>query len=431
MNRQATRREFLKTSALAGVGVWAAGPALAKSRSPNEMLGIGIIGVGGRGGSNLQAVAATEKIVALCDVDDKQLGEAAEQFRHARKYNDFRKMLQQKDIDAVVLSTPDHTHAVAGVMAMELGKHVYCEKPLAHSVYEARILAQTAARYNVVTQMGNQRHATDRLRRVVEVIRSGAIGTIRDVVTWSSKSFSGGDRPRETPPVPEHIHWNLWLGPARKRPYHPTYIPRFWRGWWDFGTGNFGDMACHILDAPYWASNLRYPVTVEAEGPPLHAQSAPPWIIVRYGFPARGDQPPVKLTWYGGAKAPPWQTIDGVKLPSQGSLIIGEEGKLLFPHARGQVRLLPEADFADFQYPEPSLPRPESHHAEWIRGCKTGKAASSNFDYAGALAETVMAGVVAYRVGQNLEWDGAAMKATNCPQADRFIRPELYNGWTL
>lgn len=429
---RSTRRDFLKQAALVGAGVCVGGRSgWSADRSPNEMLNVAVIGVAGRGASNLAAVAELTNVVALCDIDDPRLGKAAEQHPRAKTYNDFRKLLEQRDIDAVLVATPDHTHAVAAVAAMKLGKHVYCEKPLAHSVWEVRRMTETAAEQKVATQMGNQRHAAPELRQVVELLRAGVIGPVREVITWSNKVFSGGDRPTDTPPVPENVHWDLWLGPAPERPYHPTYHPRLWRGWWDFGSGNYGDMACHILDAPYWGLNLRWPTKVSAEGPPVHPESAPKWLIVNYEFPARDGQPPVKFTWYDGEKAPPRHILEGVTLPGQGALMIGEKGKILFPHGNEPARLLPEADFAGFKLPEPTLPRPQSHHAEWIHACKTGEPAASNFDYAGPLAETVMAGVVAYRVGQQLDWDGEAMRATNCPEADRLIRPRFREGWEV
>ena len=442
MNNKTTRRDFVTKAATISTGVWAAGlSSTTRAASPNETLNVAVIGAEGRGAKNRDAVAKTENIVALCDVDSLRLGQASEKYPNAKTYVDFRKMLEQKDIDAVVVATPDHTHAVCAIAAMQLGKHVYCEKPLAHSVYESRVMSETAAKQNVVTQMGNQSHATDRLRRVVEMTRAGVIGHVREVFVWSNKSWSGGDRPTETHPVPKHLDWDLWLGPAPFRPYHDrsqgskkaTYAPFYWRGWWDFGTGNFGDMACHLFDAPYWALDLGYPTSVDAIGPPVHSEGSPPWVTVRYEFPARGDQPPVRLTWSDGVTGPPLASVDGVELPAQGSLMIGDKGKLLFPHTRGDIRLLPEERFADTTLPEPTLARPqdESQHAEWIAGIKTGSKVFADFDYGAQLTEVIMAGVVAYRRGQALEWDGPNMKATNCPDADSLIRPEFRKGWEI
>ncbi len=428
-----TRREFLKHSSSIGIGAWlaAASPVWAEDRSANEKLNVGVIGADGRGAANLAAVAETENIVALCDVDEARLEKAAEKHGAAAKYADFRRMLDAERLDAVVVSTPDHTHAVAAVAAMQRGLAVYCEKPLAHSVYEARAMADAARQYGVVTQMGNQSHATDRLRKVVEIVRSGLLGPIHQVVCWSNKQFSGGDRPRETPPVPDTLDWDLWLGPAPERPYHPTYVPHYWRGWWDFGSGNFGDMGCHIIDAPYWALELDYPATILAGGPPPHAESSPTSLVVRYQFPARGDQPPVMLTWYDGEWAPPYEMVDDVPLPAQGSLIMGETGQLLFPHISGAIRLFPQERFADVKLPDPTLPRPAHQYAEWIEACKGRGGALSDFAYGGRMTEMIMAGVVSYRVGKKLAWDGPNMRATNCPEADMLIRPTFRAGWEV
>jgi predicted dehydrogenase len=242
----------------------------------------------------------------MCDVDDRYLDKAIADFPQARRFNDFRKMLDSmhNGIDAVVVATPDHIHAPASMMAIKLKKHVYCEKPLTHTVDEARQIAEAAKQAGVATQMGTQIHAESNYRRVVELIQSGAIGPIREVHTWAGRSWGGGDRPQDAPPVPPHLHWDLWLGPAPERPYHPTYLPANWRKWWDFGGGNIADMACHHLDLPFWALELRYPTSVEAEGPPMHAETCPLGLVVHYEFPARGDKPPVRLTWYDGERIP-------------------------------------------------------------------------------------------------------------------------------
>lgn len=443
MSNQTTRRDFLRNASVVGAGVWTSSlSSSARAATPNEKLNVAVIGVEGRGAANRDAVAKLENIVALCDVDETRLGKAGEKYPKAKRYVDFRRMLdQQRDIDAVVVATPDHTHAVCAIAAMQRGKHVYCEKPLAHSVYEARLMAKTARNQGIVTQMGNQMHASDKLRRVVELVRDDVIGKVRDVFVWSNKSFSGGDRPLETHAIPKYLHWDLWLGPAPYRPYHakrkgsekPTYSPFYWRGWWDFGTGNFGDMACHLFDAPYWALDLGYPDSMVAVGPPVHPEGTPPWVTVRYEFPAHGERPAVRLTWSDGVTGPPLTAVDGVKLPLQGSLLIGDKGKLLFPHMGGEIRLLPEERFIDVKLPARSLPRPheESPHAEWIDGIKTGSKVFSNFDYGAQLTETIMAGVVAYRIGRQLQWDGPNMKATNCPEADGFIRPQFRKGWEV
>lgn len=428
-----SRREFLRQASAIGVGAWisTAAPAWAESRSANEKLNVGVIGANGRGADNLAAVAETENIVALCDVDALRLAESADKHPSAARYADFRKLLDAEMLDAVVVATPDHTHAVAAIAAMRRGLHVYCEKPLAHSIYEARRMADVARETGVVTQMGNQGHASDRLRQAVEIVQSGMLGPIRQVFCWSNKQFSGGDRPKEQPPVPENLAWDLWLGPAPARPYNPTYVPFYWRGWWDFGSGNFGDMGCHIIDVANWALDLDYPTKILAGGPPVHAESTPNALVVRYSFPERGNRPPLTLTWFDGLWAPPYEMIDNVPLPEQGTLFMGEAGQLLFPHIAGDVRLFPEADYANAGLPERTLPRPANHHAEWIEACKGRGEALSSFEYGGRMTEFILAGVVSYRLGKPLEWDGPNMRATNAPEAEHLIRPEMRSGWEL
>lgn len=433
MATRLTRRRFLQSSALAGSALWLPHEACAQEIPPPakmtpDKINIGVIGVANRGGDNLNSVAS-QNIVALCDIDDNYLSAAAKRFPGAKTYNDFRSLLEQKDIEAVVISTPDHMHAPATLMALRMGKHVYCEKPLAHSVREARLVTETARANKRITQMGIQIHAEPNYRRVVEVIRSGAIGPVREVHVWSDKVWSGSGRPTDTPPVPANLHWPLWLGPAPERPYNPAYLPANWRGWWDFGNGTLGDMACHHMDLSFWALGLRYPLTVEAEGPPVSPEIAPPWLIVHYGFPARAAQPPVKLTWYHGGKRP--TLFAEGKLPQwgDGTLFIGDKGMLLADY--GRYVLLPAANFTDFKPPAPSIPDSVGHHNEWIQAVKTGGPTSCNFDYSGPLSEAVLLGAVAYRSGTKIEWDATRLKATNNPAADRYIWPGYFNGWKL
>ena len=434
-----SRRDFLHKAALAGTALAAGGlasrhqaraqeqqPSEAPSRSPNEKLHVACIGTANRGGSNIHGVRG-ENMVALCDIDDKYLARAAEQFPKAKKYNDFRKMLEQYDIDAVVVSTPDHTHAPASVAAMQLGKHVYCEKPLTHSVYEARVCAETAARMNVATQMGTQIHASDNYRRVVEVIQSGAIGPVHEVHVWVGKGWGGGERPQNTPPVPPHIHWDLWLGPAPQRPYHPKYLPENWRRWWDFGGGTLGDMACHYMDLPFWALKLRHPTSVAAEGTPVHSETCPLGLRVHYEFPARDRMPAVKFTWSDGNLVP--QEVAGHKVRGSGVMFVGEQGQMFADY--GSYKLYPESDFVDYQPPEPSIPDSIGHHQEWILACKSGSPTTCNFDYSGALTEAVLLGNVAFRVGKKLEWDAENLRANGAPEADPYIRREYRQSWTL
>jgi predicted dehydrogenase len=311
---------------------------------------------------------------------------------------------------------------------MRLGKHVYCEKPLSHSVYEARVAAEVAAENKVATQMGTQIHSGTNYRRAIELLEAGAIGTVREVDVWTTAAEGGGHRPQETPPVPPTLDWDLWIGPAPYRPYHPCYLPRQWHFWWDFGGGVLGNVGCHFMDLPFWALKLRHPTSIEAEGPPVHPETTAPTMTIRYEYPARGDLPPVRLTWYQGRKSPRVET-DNVPAWSTGFLFVGEKGMLLTDYSRRL--LLPEDRFAGYEPPAPTIPDSIGHYAEWIAACKTGSPTGCNFDYAGALTEAVLLGNVAYRAGKKLEWDAAGLKATNCPEADAFIRREYRPGWTL
>jgi predicted dehydrogenase len=434
-----SRRQMLRTSAVAA-GVWTMTGKLSpgQENSPNERLNIAGIGVGGRGADNVRGVAG-ENLVALCDVDQSRAGKTFEQFPNAKRYQDFRKMLDQMhgQIDAVVIGTPDHTHAAAGVMAMKLGKHCYCEKPLTHSVYEARRMAEVAKENRLVTQMGTQIHAGGNYRRVVELIKSGAIGPVREVHAWLGARFSGpavptdmsqSDAPADQPPVPQGLDWDLWLGPAEYRPYHSAYAPFGWRYWWNFANGQLGDFFCHYCDVAFWALDLRHPTEVEAHGP-VHPESAARWTIARQEYPSRGDLPPVTLHWYNGGPYPVW--VKEMKIPEWGSavLFIGTEGMLITDYGRHQ--LLPEDKFADFQRPEPFIPDSIGHHREWVEACKTGGPTTCNFDYSGALTEAALLCNVALRTGKTIRWDAANMKAVGVPEADALLRREYRAGWTL
>lgn len=427
MTRAINRRQFLHTSAALTAAL--AAPRIGRGKaSPNEKLNIGIIGTSGRALGNIEGVQR-ENIVAVCDIDDDYLGAARARFPGARTYTDFRRLLDSSGIDAVVISTADHTHAPAAAAALRLGKHVYCEKPLTHSVHEARVVAELAAKAKVATQMGTQIHAGDNYRRVVELIRADAIGPVRECHVWCGKSWSGGERPTDTPPVPPKIHWDLWLGPAPERPYNSVYLPANWRRWWDFGCGTLGDMACHYMDLPFWALDLRHPTSVASEGPPVHPETTPKWMIVCYEFPARGARPPVALTWYDGGKRPKILAEQKIREIGDGVLFVGEKGMLLANYDRRW--LLPEESFRDFKAPEPTIPSSIGHHAEWIRACKEGTPTTCNFDYSGALTETVLLGNVAYRAGRKLAWNAESLTAEGCPEAERFLRREYRKGWTL
>jgi predicted dehydrogenase len=439
MHRPLTRRSFLRNVAWTGSGLI----ILSNSRSvrgtpANSKLNIAGIGVGGRGGDDMAGVAG-ENIVALCDVDDQHPAKTFERFPSAKRYKDFRKMLDEihGQIDAVVVGTPDHTHAPAGVMAMKLGKHCYCEKPLTRTVYEARVMATLAKEKKLVTQMGTQIHAESNYRRAVELIQTRAIGSVREVHVWLSADFKGPptptdmsqpDAPSDRPPVPPTLDWDLWLGPAPYRPYHPMYAPFGWRYWWNFANGQLGDFFCHYCDLAFWALKLRHPTTVEAQGP-VHAESAAKWTIAKQEYPACGELPPVTLTWYNGGGYPAF--VKEKNIPPWGSavLFVGSEGMLIADYGRNQ--LLPADKFADFKRPDPFIPESIGHHREWIEACKTGGPTTCNFDYSGALTEAALLCNVALRTGKKLTWDAAALKAVGCPEADTFLRREYRQGWTL
>lgn len=440
MNGQCTRREFVERAALVGGlaalgGVWSDSPARA-SRSPNDALAVASIGCGGMGASDLNSIAACDgvRIVALCDVDAARAADAFKRYPDVPHYQDFRRMLDRegKRIDAVHVSTPDHVHAVAASMAMKMGKHVYCQKPLTRTVSEARSLMLTARRMKVVTQMGTQAHPT--YARTVEIVESGAIGPVREVHVMTDRPIwpQGMPAPTETPAPPDTLAWDLWLGPARARPYHPAYLPFVWRGWWDFGTGALGDMACHLMDGAFWALKLQYPTSVEAQGEPLLPDAAPKWSIVRYEFPARGDMPPVNLVWYDGGKLIPDEVLQGAKITAgfNGSVFVGDRGTLFVPHG-SDPKLLPESRFKDYEPPKPYLPRSPGHYQEWVTACKQGGTPASNFDYAAPMTESILLGNVAFRVGKRIEYDWKRMTCPNCREADRYIRHSYRRGWRL
>jgi predicted dehydrogenase len=403
--------------------------ASSRKLSANDKLNIGVIGTANRAAQDIHGIQ-DENIVAICDIDEQFLAAAHEKFPAARTYTDFRKLLEQRDIDAVLVGTADHCHAVATSAALHLGKHVYCEKPLTHTVYEARTIAKLAARNKqLATQMGTQIHATDNYRRVVELVKTGAIGKVSECHVWCEKSLANSERPTDMLPIPAHIHWDLWLGPAPSRPYHPDYLPKTWRHWWDFGEGILGDMACHYMDLAFWALDLKHPLTVEAEGPPIHPETTPEWLIVRYEFPPLHGHAPLKVTWYDGGKRP--KLVGEGKAPDwrNGVLFVGDKGMLIADYGRRQ--LLPESEFTGFNPPDPFIPKSIGHHKEWLLACKTGTPTTCNFQYAGALTETVLLGNVAFRTGQKLEWDAARLKARNSKQAENYLHMEYRKGWEI
>ncbi len=445
--RNISRRDFIGAAAAAAVFTIVPRHVLGGPRHipPSEKLNIAGIGIGGRGASVLRELES-QNIVALCDVDWKRAAGTFKRYPEARKYHDFRKMLnkEEKSIDAVTVATPDHIHAVASMAAIKRGKHVYCEKPLTHSVYEARMVAEAAREHKVATQMGNQGQASEETRLMCEYIWDGAIGPVREVHVWTDRPLKGlnavywpqgVDRPTDTPPVPDTLDWDLWLGPAPQRPYHPCYLPLKWRGWWDFGTGALGDIGCHRIDPVFRALKLGHPTSVEAALTRVNNETYPVASIVRYQFPERRGFPPVKLTWYDGGLRPrrPDELADGQQFGTNGLLFVGDKGKML------EYRLIPESKQKEYGKPPQMLPRSPGHFIEWIEACKGGKPAGSDFvDHAGLLAEVVLLGNVALRpelkeklTRTKLYWDGPNLKFTNMPEANEYLRRDYRQGWTL
>jgi predicted dehydrogenase len=429
--RQTSRREFLKNTTLTGVGIWVGGRALA-AESPNERIRFASIGVGGKGDSDTADAARSGDLVAICDVDENILNKAGEKYPMARKFTDFRKMLDEmgKSIDAVTVSTPDHTHAPAAAMAMQMGKHCFCQKPLTHSIYEARRLGEIARDKKVATQMGNQGTASGGLRKSAAMVKAGILGPVREVHVWTNRPIwpQGGPRP-EPSEVPSQLHWDLWLGPAPQRPYANGYHTFAWRGWWDFGTGALGDMACHTANMAYMALDLRNPTTVVAETSGHNKDSYPKWSIITFEFPATGSRPPVKLVWYDGGKRPSAELMEGREPSESGSLVVGEKGKLYSPSDYGNARvLIGGAEEKEVEYKESP-----GHFEEWVRAIRGGEPAMSNFpDYAGPLTETILLGNLAvWADGKKIEWDAKRLKATNAPEVNHIIRPEYRSGYSL
>jgi predicted dehydrogenase len=413
--------------------------------APSEKLGIAGIGVGGMGRSNLSQLE-TENIAALCDVDQAYAAESFRKYPQAKVYTDFREMLdKEKGVDAVLVATPDHTHAVISLEAMRRGKHVYCQKPLTHDVYEARMLAQAARETGVTTQMGIQGHSGEGARLICEWIADGAIGEVREVDAWCNLSYfpfghaywssKWNRRPEDTPAIPTTLNWDLWLGPASQRPYHPAYHPAVWRCWWDFGSGMMGDRGAHTLDAAVWALKLGYPTSIEATSLDLNPDTHPLASIVTYQFPARADLPPVKLTWYDGLRAPrPPELEDGRQMGhvEGGLLFKGTKGRLVGGVYGESPRLIPESRMKEYKLPPQTIPRVEgSHEQEWVRACKAGRPAGADFEYSALLTEICLLGNVAKRVDARIEWDGPNMKVTNLPEAQKYIQPPYREGWTL
>jgi len=442
------RRKFIQASALGAASVvLLKDSGSARAYLANEKLNIASIGVCGQGEANLGGVGG-ENIVALCDVDERRADAASQRFPKAKRYADFRKMFDdmQRQIDAVVVSTPDHTHAVASVAAMKLGKHVYCEKPLARTVQEVRAMRLTAIQQKVVTQMGNQGSATDDLRRGVELAWAGVMGKMQEAHVWLANGDGPRERPKDKPPVPEGLYWDLWLGPAPVRPYHPAYVPGSWRTWRAFGSGGGGDMGCHTINMAVRALKLDLlwkadPTTkptvpsvirVEAEASEIHPETYPRRIVAKFQFPARGELPPVKLTWYNGGPKPPKDVLLGHIMTEWGCLVKGTQGAIFTSCPwNTRLELLPKAKFQDFKGPAPTIARSPGHHAEWILGCKGGPKPFSVFEIGGPTAEIVQLVHVASLARQPIDYDPLNGSIVNCPEADSLLHREYRSGWKL
>lgn len=431
MRDQLSRREFFKAAALAGTAAATSAPLLhaplawAEPKSANEKLNIGIIGVAGKGASNIDGVA-TENIVALCDIDATRLGAASQRFPKAFTTDDYRRILDFKNLDAVVISTPDHMHAIPTAQAIRQGLAVYCEKPLTHSVFEARTIRELAAKHKVVTQMGTQIHAGSNYRRVVETIQAGVIGQVKRVHVWQSNIVPPFKRIEQE--VPKGISYDLWVGPAPYRPFSVHHFHFQWRFWFDFGGGNLADMACHYIDLPYWALGLKAPTSLVATGEKAHDgdNDTPSKLKVDYYFPARGEQPPVHLTWYQGGLQP-----QGAEVYAKSSAVLfeGTDGRLLADYGTNKLFMQQGKEARPVK---PSIPDSIGHHQEWVHAIKTGGPTTCNFEYGGTMTETALLGNVSYKTGGKLlEWDAEHLKVTNVPEANQHLHREYRQGWVL
>ena len=417
---------------------------------PSERVNIAGIGCGAMGGADIGTLTKLgANFVALVDVDEVRAKGTFSAHPEARRYKDFREMIDKeaKNIDAVTVSTPDHVHAIAAMTAIKAGKHVYVQKPLTHTLHECRVLTEAAQKAGVMTSMGNQGHASEGSRLTNEWLQAGVIGDVREVHVWSDRAGrlwkQGIGRPSDTPPVPSTFDWNLWLGPARDRAYHPAYAPSSWRGWWDFGTGALGDMGCHIIDHPVWALNLGAPTSVEArttlDGSVLEKnqpnfETYPIASIITYEFPARGKLPAVTMTWYDGGLMPPtpFEMAPGQKLPDNAVLYVGSKGKMFHSSHGGMPQLLPGKLMEQAQAVPKTMERSPGHYEEWYQACKSGKRPVDSFEYSGPLTETVLLGVLALRSpGNKLEWDSQNLKVKNVPGVNEFIHKEYRKGWVL
>ena len=422
-------------ASMIGSGVFVNPAPAQESTSPNERLNLAAIGVTGRAAGNIKG-CATQNMIAMVDIDSKLLETGTQAFPNARKYTDFRVMLEKEaeKIDGVIVSTPDHTHAPAAAMALRMKKHVYCEKPLTHTVYEARTLANIAKAHQLKTQMGTQIHALGNYRRVVELVQSGGIGKVNRVHVWANAVYTGAKFVKTE--KPEHVDWDLWVGPAPQRDYCADIHPFNWRKFWDYGRGSLGDFGCHYMDLAHWALELRNPLAVKAKGPEVDPVSTPAWCIVDYQYPSRGKKPPVHLTWYDSGKRP--KEIEGLKdlagnpiAPwGGGQLFIGTKGMILSNYSQHMV-LSPEGRQIEHKAPDPWISDSIGHHNEWLQAIRDDGDTTCNFDYSGALTESVLLGTVAYQSGEQLEWNSKKLQVTNSKRAQQLIHKEYRKGWVL
>ena len=440
------RRQFLATTATAAAFTIVPRHVLGGPDNipPSEKLNIAGIGVGGMGFGNLKNMES-ENIVALCDVDAEYASRAFKRYPKAKVYTDYRVMLEkQKDIDAVLIATPDHTHAVITIAALQADKHVYCQKPLTHNITEARKVAAVAKETNVITQMGIQGHSTDDMRRVCEWIWDGAIGDIREVEAWSKETYypwghafwatTEPRKPKETPPVPSGLNWDLWLGPAANRPYHPCYHPARWRAWWDFGCGWMGDRGVHTMDAIFWALKLGHPESISASVTDYNEDINPIASIVTYKIPARGELPPVRLIWYEGVEPPrPDDLEDGRKLPKDGGILFkGDKGTIMCGVYAESPQIIPYEKMKNYEQPAKTLRRISgTHENEWIQAIKENRPACADFEYAAQLTEFVLLGNIAKRTQSHLKWDGPNMRITNNEEANQYLSRQYRSGWSV
>lgn len=433
----ATRRQFIQTTAVATAGFWVANSLSAEeSKAANEQINFACVGIGGKGSSDTGGAAAHGKIVGICDVDTQRLDGAARRYTDAESFTDFREMLDKlgDKIDAVTVSTPDHSHAPAALKAMKMGKHCFCQKPLTHTIWEAREMGKVAAAKGLATQMGNQGTSHDGLREAAAVLKAGTLGKVSEVHVWTNRPVwpQGGDKPAPTEP-PAHLEWDMWLAGAKERPFGKGYHPFSWRGFWDFGTGALGDMACHTMNMPFMGLDLLNPTSVQAETSGHNGYSYPKWSVITFEFPKNSTRDALTVYWYDGGKRPPSELFDGKQPGSSGCLIVGEKGKIYTPDDYGSRW---EFLGGDLEKPKVEFPKSPGHVQEWVRAIRGGEAAMSNFpNYASPLTETILLGNLAvWATGEDgkskkIEWDSETLKAKDMPELDKIVKPQYRDGW--